>query len=116
MRSAPTPAVSQLPEGVATVLSMLRSSALVIGSDDTVLKASAPALAMGLVRQDRLAVQELTDVVQHVRRDGQIRETEVVTQRAPGTPPRTVSARVTPLTSKLVLVLVEDRTRERRVE
>lgn len=98
------------------MLSVLRSSALVIGADDTVLKASAPALAMGLVRDDRVAVQDLADLVQQVRRDGQIRETEIVTQRAPGTPPRTVSARVTPLTSKLVLVLAEDRTRERRLE
>ena len=37
-------------------------------------------------------------------------------QRAPGMPPRHVTARVAPLSSRLVLALVEDRTRERRVE
>ncbi len=105
-----------LPPGVAAVLSVLRSSALVVDASDEVLKASAPAIAMGLVRDRRIAVRELEELVQQVRRDGQIRETEVVMQRAPGVPPRHVTARVAPLSSQLVLALVEDRTRERRVE
>jgi two-component system sensor histidine kinase SenX3 len=105
-----------LPPGVAAVLSVLRSSALVVDASDEVLKASAPAIAMGLVRERRIAVRELEELVQQVRRDGQIRETEVVMQRAPGIPPRHVNARVAPLSSQLVLALVEDRTRERRVE
>lgn len=105
-----------LPPGVAAVLSVLRSSALVVDASDEVLKASAPAIAMGLVRERRISVRELEDLVQQVRRDGQIRETEVVMQRSPGIPPRYVTARVAPLSSQLVLALVEDRTRERRVE
>ncbi|MCZ4498996.1 MAG: ATP-binding region, ATPase domain protein [Marmoricola sp.] len=109
-------ASSPLPSGVAAVLSVLRSSALVVDSSDEVLKASAPAIAMGLVRERRIAVRELEELVQQVRRDGQIRETEVVMHRAPGVPPRYVTARVAPLSSQLVLALVEDRTRERRVE
>jgi two-component system sensor histidine kinase SenX3 len=88
----------------------------VVDASDEVLKASAPAIAMGLVRDRRIAVRELEELVQQVRRDGQIRETEVVMQRAPGVPPRHVTARVAPLSSQLVLALVEDRTRERRVE
>jgi two-component system sensor histidine kinase SenX3 len=107
---------SSLPPGIAAVLSVLRSSALVVDSSEQVLKASAPAIAMGLVRDRRIAVRELAELVQQVRRDGQIRETEIVMQRAPGTPPRHVSARVAPLSSQLVLALVEDRTREHRVE
>jgi two-component system sensor histidine kinase SenX3 len=107
---------STLPPGIAAVLSVLRSSALVVDSSELVLKASAPAIAMGLVRDRRIAVRELADLVRQVRRDGQIRETEIVMQRAPGTPPRHVSARVAPLSSQLVLALVEDRTREHRVE
>ncbi|RNM17333.1 sensor histidine kinase [Nocardioides pocheonensis] len=108
--------VPTLPPGIAAVLSVLRSSALVVDSSEQVLKASAPAIAMGLVRDRRIAVRELADLVRQVRRDGQIRETEIVMQRAPGTPPRHVSARVAPLSSQLVLALVEDRTREHRVE
>ncbi|MCM0622368.1 sensor histidine kinase [Nocardioides bruguierae] len=104
-----------LPDGVATVLSVLRSSAVVIDSSELVLKASAPAYALGLVRGTRLVSDDLADMVRQVRRDGQIRETELRLTR-PGVPARFVSARVAPLGSRLVLALVEDRTRERRVE
>ncbi len=104
-----------LPPGVAAVLSVLRSSALVVDATDTVLKASAPAIAMGIVRGHEITEHELADLVRQVRRDGQIRETELQMQR-PGLPPRHVTARVAPLSSQLVLALIEDRTRERRVE
>ena len=104
-----------VPAGVATVLSVLRSSAVVVDDDDEVVKASAPALALGLVRSQRLASTELAELVRQVRRDGQIREADLVLPRPSG-PPRTVTARVAPLSSRLVLALVEDRTRERRVE
>ena len=50
-----------------------------------------------------------------MRRDGQIRETELLIRR-PGLSARHVTARVAPLSSRLVLALVEDRTRERQVE
>jgi two-component system sensor histidine kinase SenX3 len=104
-----------LPAGVAAVLSVLRSSAVVVDDDDDVVKASAPAHAMGLVRGHRLASAELAELVGQVRRDGQIRETEFSMPQQGG-PARLVTARVAPLSSRLVLALVEDRTRERRVE
>jgi two-component system sensor histidine kinase SenX3 len=104
-----------VPVGVATVLSVLRSSAVVVDDADVVLKASAPAYAMGLVRGTALASEDLADLVRQVRRDGQIRETELLMSR-PGAPSRHVTARVAPLGARLVLALVEDRTRERRVE
>ncbi|WP_296604475.1 ATP-binding protein [Nocardioides sp.] len=104
-----------VPVGVAAVLSVLRSSAVVVDDADVVLKASAPAYAMGLVRGTSLLSSDLADLVHQVRRDGQIRETELLMSR-PGLPSRHVTARVAPLGSRLVLALVEDRTRERRVE
>jgi two-component system sensor histidine kinase SenX3 len=104
----PDPAV---PPGVASVLSVLPSSALVVQHDDSVVKASAPAYAMGLVRDARL-LPDVVSLVHAVRRDGEIRETEL----AIGSPPRQVWVRVAPLTTRLVLVLAEDRTRERRIE
>ncbi|HLN78443.1 MAG TPA: ATP-binding protein [Nocardioidaceae bacterium] len=105
-----------VPAGVATVLSVLRSSALVVNENDEVLKASAPAHVMGLVRGKEVAVDELADLVRQVRRDGQIRETEFTLTQGRGPHPVHVTARVAPLSSRLVLALVEDRTRERRVE
>ncbi len=104
-----------VPPAVATVLSVLRSSAVVVDDSDTVLKASAPAYAMGLVRGKELVSPDLASLVQQVRRDGQIRETELLMTRS-AAPARHVTARVAPLGARLVLALVEDRTRERRVE
>ena len=104
-----------VPVGVAAVLSVLRSSAVVVDEHDVVLKASAPAYAFGLVRGNELVIGDLADVVRQVRRDGQIRETELTLTRDRAAA-RTVVARVAPLGSRLVLALVEDRTRERRVE
>jgi two-component system, OmpR family, sensor histidine kinase SenX3 len=104
-----------VPPGVAAVLSVLRSSAVVVDTEGNVLKASAPAYAFGLVRGNEVLVEDLRDLIQLVRRDGQIRESEMQLGADRSTA-RTVIARVAPLGSRLVLVLVEDRTRERRVE
>jgi two-component system sensor histidine kinase SenX3 len=109
---APEPLV---PPGAAAVLSVLRSSALVVGPDDQVLKATAPAHMMGLVEGTRVDVPELMTLIREVRRDGQIREHELDLRPRRG-PRRQVAARVAPLGSRLVLVLVDDRTRERRVD
>jgi len=51
-----------VPAGIATVLSVLRSSALVVDENDEVVKASAPAYAYGLVTGNAVAVQELADL------------------------------------------------------
>ncbi|MGZ8738606.1 MAG: sensor histidine kinase [Nocardioides sp.] len=109
----PEPAV---PPGVATVLQALRSSAVVVDENDQVVKASAPAYALGLVTGNALTSDELADLVRHVRRDGQIRETELTLRRGRTAPPVHVTARIAPLNSRLVLALLEDRTRERRIE
>jgi two-component system, OmpR family, sensor histidine kinase SenX3 len=114
-RMLPKAVEPAVPEGVASVLSVLRSSAVVVGADDTVLKASAPAYAMGLVSGTSLMSDALAELVTQVRRDGQIRETELLMARQ-GLIPRHVTVRCAPLSSTLVLALVEDRTRERRVE
>jgi two-component system sensor histidine kinase SenX3 len=67
---------------------------------------------MGLVRGGALLVAEVTAMVHGVRRDGQIREAELELGPSGGH----VWVRVASLDSRLVLVLAEDRTRERRVE
>ena len=108
--------VGAVMAGVAAVLSILRSSAVVLDESDHVLKASAPAYAFGLVRGNTLVVPELLDLVAQVRRDGQIRESELDLPAPAGGTARTLTARVAPLGAHLVLALVEDRTREKRVE
>ena len=105
-----------LPDGVAAVLAVLRSSALVVDRDDAVLKATAPVYGMGVVSGERLVDDTLLDLVRRVRRDGQIRESELLHPRRIGVPARHLTVRVTPLGARLVLALLEDRTRERQVE
>ncbi|HYU83527.1 MAG TPA: ATP-binding protein [Kribbellaceae bacterium] len=110
---SPDPVV---PPGVATVLSVLRSSAVVMGPEDQVLQASAPAHVLGIVRANRLVVDELLHMVRQVRRDGEIRQRDLEIVRGRLGATQYVSARVAPLGTRLVLVLVEDRTRERRID
>ncbi|MFC9973649.1 sensor histidine kinase [Spirillospora sp. NPDC127200] len=117
-----TPAKPQggLPPGIASVLSVLRSSAVVVDAEDRVVRASSAARAFGMVSGDRLVADELLALARLVRRDGEIRETEVQVgpsrgrTRADG---RWFAVRVAPLGSHgLVLVLAEDLTEMRRVE
>jgi two-component system sensor histidine kinase SenX3 len=115
-RTIPESPDPMVPSGVATVLSVLRSSAVVMGPEDQVLQASAPAHVLGIVRGERLVVDDLLTMVRAVRRDGEIRQQDLEIVRGRLGATQYVSARVAPLGSQLVLVLVEDRTRERRLE
>ena len=115
-QSTPLPDVAPpVPPGAEAVLSVLSSSVVVLDASETILQASAPAVALGMVRDGRLQPDEVLDLVRQVRRDGQVRETTVVFQPRRGTTVH-VHVRVAPLTSRLVMVLAADRTREERVE
>ena len=103
-----------LPDGVTSVLSVLRSSAVVVDDDDVAVKLTAPARAFNLVEDGRLVDVELLQQARLVRRDGLIREIELQPDRSRGS--RHVNARIAPLGVRHVLVLLEDRTRERQVE
>ncbi|GAA2387112.1 ATP-binding protein [Streptomyces glaucosporus] len=114
--SFPTEAV--LPPGVDTVLSVLRSSAVVLDESDAVVKASSAAYALGLVRGGKLAVEPMLQMARDTRRDGEIRQADLeLPRRGTGRGEAlAVSARVAPLGSRLVLLLVEDMTEARRIE
>jgi two-component system, OmpR family, sensor histidine kinase SenX3 len=112
----------RLPAGLAAVLAVLSSSAVVIDSNDRVLQASHAARAFGLVDDDKLVVGELLALARQVRRDGEIREGEIDIATG-GYAGRTTSfaVRVAPLGvaaggGGLVLLLAEDQTERRRVE
>ncbi|MFF1376436.1 sensor histidine kinase [Streptomyces sp. NPDC058308] len=107
-----------LPPGVDTVLSVLRSSAVVLDEADSVVKASSAAYALGLVRGGKLAVEPMLQMARDTRRDGEIRQVELdLPRRGTGRGEAlAVSARVAPLGSRLVLLLVEDLTEARRIE
>ncbi len=120
LRTTQQPA--RLPPGIASVLSVLSSSAVVLDSNDRVLRASSAARAFGLVNGDRLMVSELVALARQVRRDGEIREGEfeVPIPRFGGRS-TSFAVRVAPLGGAvggggLVLVLAEDQTESRRVD
>src|SRR6201992_4410250 len=69
-------AAAKLPPGIASVLSVLSSSAVVLDAEDRVLQASDAARSFGLVKGERLMASELLALARQVRRDGEIREGE----------------------------------------
>jgi two-component system, OmpR family, sensor histidine kinase SenX3 len=116
-QTIPPPTTPVLPMGAAGVLSVLRSSAVVLDARDQLVRASPTAYSFGIVRDGRLDDENLMELARAVRRDGEIREAELEVPRGPlGRGTRSVLARVAPLGSTLVLVLVEDRTEARRVD
>jgi two-component system sensor histidine kinase SenX3 len=112
-RPAPDPGV---PPGAAEVLAVLRSSAVLVGPGDVVVRASGAAHELGLVRGDRLVEPRLRELVAQVRHDGVIRDEELVVRRDRLAVAGHLTARVARLDDDLLLVLVEDRTRERRLD
>ena len=113
----PSPVPTPLPAGVGDVLAVLRSSAIVVDSADAVIKTSPAAVAYGLVRGNELVHGELRHLARQVRRDGVIRESQLELSRGPLGQGRSImQARVAPLGSNHILLLVEDHTQARRVE
>ena len=116
-RRSPEAAPAELDEGLVRVLAVLRSAAVVLDEEDDVVRASPPAYALGVVRNDALQHPAIVDLVREVRRDGVIREKELELPRGPiGSGTVLLQVRVAPVGPDKLLVLAEDRTEARRVE
>lgn len=114
MPPAPEPEIS---DDALAVLAALRSAAVVLRTDGTVVRASAGSHAFGVVRADAIAHQEIRDMVAAVARDGEHRDAELELPRGPfGTGLLVLHVRVAAMGPGHVLVLAEDRTEARRVE
>ena len=106
-----------LAPGAADVLAVLRSSAVVVDRDDAVVKASPAAYAYGIAVGTELTHPELRHLARQVRRDGVIRESELELARGPlGRAQMVVRARVAPIGTDHILLLVDDLTETRRVD
>ncbi len=114
-RPQPGPPRMVVPEGALTVLGALKSSTVILDPDGSVLHASAHAYQMGIVRGNRITNAEITALVRQAHDEQVIRDTEL-TLDPDSRRPVFATARVAPLGKDLVLVLVEDRTKEHRVE
>jgi two-component system sensor histidine kinase SenX3 len=116
-RHVPDTPAPVVDDGVVRTLAVLRSAAVVLDEDDTVVRASAPAHALGLVRDGRIAPAAIRDLVAQVRRDGVIRDEELEVPRGPvGPGVLLVQVRVAQVSEKHLLVLAEDQTQARRLE
>ena len=116
-RAVPVGPPADLDEGFVRALAVLRSAAVVVGEADEIVRASAPAYALGLVRHDALAHRAVEDMVAEVRRTGEILDVEIELPRGPsGRGDVLLQVRVAQVDGRHVLVLAEDRTEARRLE
>ena len=96
---------------------MLRSAAVVLDESDHVVRASAPAHALGIVRDGRVAPAAIRDLIALVRRDGVIRDEVLEVPRGPvGPGVLMVQVRVAQVSADHLVVLAEDLTQARRLE
>lgn len=116
-RKVPEQPPAELDPGVVRVLAILRSAAVVLGPDNTVIRASPPAYALGVVRDDTIAHPAIQDMIDAVRRDGVIADEELELPRGPvGRGRVMLQVRVAHIDTDHIAVLAEDRTEARRIE
>lgn len=95
-------------------LSLISSSAILINPDDRIVQASAPTYALGIIRGDSLASPELRDLVSYVRRTGELKDDEFdISSRHNHLK---LSVRAAPLTKDLVIIFINDKTKEHLFE
>jgi two-component system sensor histidine kinase SenX3 len=113
-RMGSSPAV---PDEVIRVLSVLPSATLVVAPDGAVLRASARAMALGLVNRELITIPDILRLVERVASDGSAREQEMRVRRPPlGRELLELRVRVAELGTGAILVLIDDLAEERRVD
>lgn len=118
---APQPsddAPQPLPSDVLAVLTAIPGIAIVVDEDNAILRADADAYSRGLVRGDELAHPAMVELANEVRRTGLTRTVDVQLPRSRISESGSLdlAARVAALPAGKILLLVTDRTQERRVE
>lgn len=116
-REVPPQPPTALDDGLVRMLAVLRSAAVVLDESDQVVRASAPAHALGIVRDGRVAPAAIRDLIALVRRDGVIRDEVLEVPRGPvGPGVLMVQVRVAQVSADHLVVLAEDLTQARRLE
>lgn len=106
-----------LPEGIDAIIDAIGAPAFVTDPSHNVLKASARAIALGLVTQDTLLHSDLVTIVDRVRRFGDDIEQDLELATSPLSEAAvTLVVHATLLGPRLVLVIAEDHTETRRLE
>ncbi|TGO06470.1 sensor histidine kinase [Serinibacter arcticus] len=109
---------SDVDGDLSSLLTHLTATSVVLGEDDAVLRASAPAHALGIIRGGHLAHAELTSLVAEARIEGGSRQVQLSLPRGPaaGAGRFVASVQVVALSGGKVLVLAEDRTAQIRLD
>lgn len=119
-RRSAVPAVTGLmgDDGAIPVLAALRSTVVVLDEDDEVLRASASAYTYNIVRDDSVKEAQVAAMVTRVRASGVAEDADlaVARGRVVGAGQFYLHVRVAGIGRGRVLILVEDRTAEKRLE
>lgn len=106
-----------LPDGVAAVIATMHNPAVVVDPSNTVVAASPQALTVGLVVRRKLAHRELVDLVDRVRRSGEMGSEDLELPRGrSGELIGYLSFRAAQLGNRYVLVTADDLTESRRID
>lgn len=102
---------------VVRLLEVLRSAVAVIDDDGAVVRATAPAYALGVLREGRVAPPAIADMVAEAWRTGEIQDAEIEIPRGPlSDSVILLQVRVAQLRGDQMVVLAEDHTQARRLE
>lgn len=116
-RRLPPSQAGELDDGLIRVLAVLRSAAVVVREDESVVRASPASYALGVVRGERIVHPAIQDMIDLARRSGEIMDEELELPRGPlGRGRVMLQVRVAPLDGEHILVLAEDRTESKRIE
>jgi len=108
--------VSHLDD-VGRIFATLPMATLVVDATATIRRSSARAEALGLVRRETIAVEEIRTLVAESARTGEVRERELRVRRPPlGRGMLDLRVVVTPLSGGDFAVLVADQGEDRRVD
>lgn len=106
-----------VPDGVDQVIEALDSAGVVLDASNNVVRASPVATALGIVAHDALAHQQLVDLVDRVRHDGEPITEQFTLQRGPfGDTSLHLSVRVARIGARHVLLIAHDQTEALRLE
>jgi len=106
-----------LPDGVAAVIATMHNPAVVVDPSNTVVAASPQALTVGLVVRRKLVHQELADLVDRVRKSGEMGAEDLELPRGRGSDQiGYLSFRAAQLGNRYVLVTADDLTESRRID
>ena len=104
-----------VPDGLDTALAVIGATGLVLDRENRVIRASRTALDLGIVQDREIGIDEVRDLVDRARENGQPAQEEFELAGQDGEIVH-VLVRVAPLGSRFVLLVAEDRSDVYRID